>query len=112
MRARAREMLKVTCPAPTLSVRADEAQHAYARTMMRVFARAVHPVHPWPGSRREIPMRAAAVDLHHRRGHVGSHAQRLKVTPTTRYFDTDADSGTAAMGLPKATHGPGWWKGA
>ena len=56
MRARAREMLKVTCPALTLSVRADEAQHAYARPMMSVFARAARPVYPYsPDTAAEFP---------------------------------------------------------
>ena len=31
----------------------------------------------------------------------------IKVTPPTRDFDTGTDRGTAAVGLPKATHGPG-----
>ena len=57
MRARSRKVLKVTCPAPTLTVRADEAQHEDARPVMRVCARAVRPEHPWSGPRRENPMR-------------------------------------------------------
>ena len=36
----------------------------------------------------------------------------LKVTPTTSLFDTDTDSGTAAMGLSKATHGQATLQGA
>ena len=38
--------------------------------------------------------------------------QFFKVTPTTPLFDTDTDRGTAAVGLPKATHGPGWLNSA
>ena len=51
------QSLKVTCPAPTLTVRADEAQHEDARPVMHVCARAVRPEHPWSGPRRENPMR-------------------------------------------------------
>ena len=36
----------------------------------------------------------------------------VKGTPPTRDFDTDTDSGMAAMGLPKANHGPAWLKSA
>ena len=35
-----------------------------------------------------------------------SREESFKGTPPTRDFDTDTDSGMAAMGLPKANHGP------
>ena len=36
----------------------------------------------------------------------------LGTTPNTWYFDTENAIVTAAMGLPKANHGPAWLKSA
>ena len=57
MRARSRKVLKVTCcPAPTLTVRADEAQHADARGMTRLTGPALRvPCTPAPDTAAKPP---------------------------------------------------------
>ena len=76
MRARTRKVLQLTCPPPTLTVRADEALHASTPPLARLRACAARPEHPCPGCHRAEPDREAVVDINHRRGHVDSHAQQ------------------------------------
>ena len=76
MRARTRKVLQLTCPPPTLTVRADEALHASTPPLARLRACAARPKHPCPGCHRAEPDREAVVDINHRRGHVDSHAQQ------------------------------------